>query len=1011
MALSKPLRTSVLALSGITIVFLLIAAAWTKSAEFDELSPLLEVSGNMHPLFLHLPIGVFIYLGIAEVWNLLVSPFSKRAQIPGAFPILLFGTFFAVLAAVAGLLLYLQGDYSGELINRHLNWGIGFAIAAIIVFCCAVIFTVDSALYSLTLLGSIAVLWFAAHKGGLITHGDPLKPLFAEAEVIEEAKPVETLITYEVVDKIFESKCYSCHAVDTKQKSGLLMDSYDALLVGGDTGPALVPGDLRESLISDYSHLPLDDDLHMPPEGKPQLTEMELAFIDQWILAGASPDARLADLEFPDELYNWAIAYMQIDSESSEDEVTVVEMPALPVVDFSKLISGIERYAENSVMRIGEKGDQLLFSAVNARQQFGDQAIVELVKAGQFLTDIDLSNTQVSSSGIQTLTQATSKLKRLNLSGTAVDQNVLENLKQLKDLESLVLFNTSLTAETLASLGELKQLDALYLAQSGLSPEQIAKIRNALPDTEVVADDFLDKNTPAPVASDTPEPKVEETAERGDNSGDILNLAFEKPVSASSYYNVGGESFPASNVTDGRLADTGSPKNWSFWLAQNGDSGAVTIDLEEVHEISRIDLQNTRNRQYADRGIKNFTIEVSTDGSTFEEVTRGTLKRIEQQSPNYYAFETFAFQKTTARFVRINGLTNYVPDNGRHKGSGGLNEVRIFNDPSAKHKHSHGEHGHDHGHTHDDAPPASIESHITGNDAYRFKSDPNWAKLTDGNPIGATHGGIAISKTGEVYVSTDSPRSIMVFDAAGNFLRSFPEQFGGIHSLLMREEDGVEYLYCAHKWGDRLLKLDTQGNIILEINHTEENPIPGTLKGITAVTVGPDGRIYAAIGYGSNHMHIFSPDGELLKTVGSKGAANDQTERNHGLTIDTRFSPARILVADRENLRLVHYDLEGNFIEVHTTGLRRPCSMSIYGDICAVAELAGRVTLLEKSGNIAAHLGDNPNRDQWAKFDTQLQDLAPNIFSAPHGIAFDADGDIYVQDWNKTGRLTKLIRN
>ena len=82
--------------------------------------------------------------------------------------------------------------------------------------------------------------------------------------------------------------------------------------------------------------------------------------------------------------------------------------------------------------------------------------------------------------------------------------------------------------------------------------------------------------------------------------------------------------------------------------------------------------------------------------------------------------------------------------------------------------------------------------------------------------------------------------------------------------------------------------------------------------------------------------------------------------------------------------------------------------MSFLGESLAVAELESRVTILDKSGTPVAFLGDNPDRKQWANFGVKFEDQHTGIFTAPHGIAFAKNGDLYVQDWNATGRVTKL---
>jgi hypothetical protein len=97
----------------------------------------------------------------------------------------------------------------------------------------------------------------------------------------------------------FESKirpvlvknCYECHAADSKKISGgLLVDSRQGLLEGGESGPAVVPGDLKESLlISALKH----DDFEMPPKGK--LSPTVIADFEKWIQDGATDPRRVSN--------------------------------------------------------------------------------------------------------------------------------------------------------------------------------------------------------------------------------------------------------------------------------------------------------------------------------------------------------------------------------------------------------------------------------------------------------------------------------------------------------------------------------------------------------------------------------------------------------------------------------------------------------------------------------------------------------------------------------------------
>lgn len=311
-----------------------------------------------------------------------------------------------------------------------------------------------------------------------------------------------------------------------------------------------------------------------------------------------------------------------------------------------------------------------------------------------------------------------------------------------------------------------------------------------------------------------------------------------------------------------------------------------------------------------------------------------------------------------------------------------------------------------------DGPHAAVR---TGSGAWTYEAVPHWGELPDGKIIGPTHGGVVVDdKTGLIYVSTDSALSVIVYQPDGRFVKTIAPECQGFHAMAIREEEGKTVIYGAQLNGNkppqRVCKIDTEGKLLLEIPNASTGEIPGGWKGLTAVTVAPDGNIFAATGYGANIVHKFDATGKLLKSFGSKGDGEQQFNTPHGLAIDGRFGEPRLLVADREKRRLVHFDLEGNWIGVHASNLRRPCAISILGDHLAIAELEARATILDKSGTPVAFLGDNPNKTQWAKFPVPPGDMKLGIFTAPHGLSFDKDGNLYVQDWNKTGRVTKLVK-
>ncbi len=318
----------------------------------------------------------------------------------------------------------------------------------------------------------------------------------------------------------------------------------------------------------------------------------------------------------------------------------------------------------------------------------------------------------------------------------------------------------------------------------------------------------------------------------------------------------------------------------------------------------------------------------------------------------------------------------------------------------------------DHGAVPGDDPQTAVH---TGNGAWQYEAVPHWGELPDGKIIGPTHGGVVVDdETGLIYLSTDSELSVIVYQPDGKFVKTIAPECRGFHALAIRKEDGKSVIYGAQLNSNqpplRICKIDTEGKLLLEIPNASTGDVPGGWNGVTGVTVAPDGSIFASMGYGSNIVHKFDATGKLLKSFGKKGPDEKEFNTPHGLAIDTRFGEPRLLVADREKRRLVHFDLEGNWIGVHASGLRRPCAVSFHGDFLSVAELESRVTILDKSGTPVAFLGDNPDKSQWANFGVEPKDQHLGIFTAPHGLSFDKDGNLFVQDWNKTGRVTRLTK-
>jgi len=295
----------------------------------------------------------------------------------------------------------------------------------------------------------------------------------------------------------------------------------------------------------------------------------------------------------------------------------------------------------------------------------------------------------------------------------------------------------------------------------------------------------------------------------------------------------------------------------------------------------------------------------------------------------------------------------------------------------------------------------------------KYSIAPNFFEQNpDQKPLGPCHGGVVLDKAGNIYVTTDTERGIVVFSSKGKFLRTFgPTR---IHGLELREENGAEYVYAARPSDHEVIKLKLDGEQVWAIGFPKEAGFY-VLKEVDAfkpcaVTVAPDGSIFIADGYGSNYILKYDKDRKFVKMFGGPGEEEGKFKTCHGIGLDTRQGKPLLLVCNRNNNRVEHWDLDGNFVRVIQKDLRMPAAVHIQGNYAVFPELQGRVTVLDKDGNIVAQVGDNPNEKQRANFGLPQDQWKDGICNSPHGASIDKDGNLIVSEWSQFGHLHKFTR-
>ena len=245
---------------------------------------------------------------------------------------------------------------------------------------------------------------------------------------------------------------------------------------------------------------------------------------------------------------------------------------------------------------------------------------------------------------------------------------------------------------------------------------------------------------------------------------------------------------------------------------------------------------------------------------------------------------------------------------------------------------------------------------------------------------------------------------VFVFSSEGQILASWgADIFKRPHGMFIGPDDAV---YLVDDWGHAVHKFTTDGKLLMTIE-TAENPADtgfiwgGTVLRSgppfnypTGVALSPEGDLYVTDGYGNARVHKFNAQGELLLSWGEPGSGPSQFVRPHSPCVD---ETGRVYVADRKNARIQVFGPQGDFI-TQWQDARRPNDLCLDADgNMFVAEwghvmqdegpvhdaLPGRITVRDLSGRILAELGQEDPR-------------GADLYYAPHGIARDSRGNLYV---------------
>jgi hypothetical protein len=419
------------------------------------------------------------------------------------------GALSAVVAATSGWVLSHEEGYGGELLDGHERAGITVAVAAVLAALVHGSGARASAgarlrIYQVLLGIARVTLVLAGHLGSEITHGaDWLegpgatggagkRASHALATGIgevppasgQESRPSPAPLadpapagsaddTYAArIAPLLAARCGSCHGA-TKHKAGLRLDTREGLLAGGEDGPVLVPGDPAASLLFQRVSKPLEDEDHMPPEGRPQPTSEELSALRAWIAPGAHVGA--------------AAEPPPAGTRPPVPGKGAAPAPVKPSGPPGDALGALDRALIHHE-RAAPDTEDLRIEVAPVAPSFGDAEVQALlVPLADWTVELSLARSAVGDAGVSDLARFP-RLRELDLRATRVSAAGLAALAAHPALEELDLAQTKLADAAVDALLAIPHLRKVTLWHAGLSAEALARLR-AVPALAVEAGD------------------------------------------------------------------------------------------------------------------------------------------------------------------------------------------------------------------------------------------------------------------------------------------------------------------------------------------------------------------------------------------------------------------------------------------------------------------------------------------------------------------------------------------
>lgn len=316
---------------------------------------------------------------------------------------------------------------------------------------------------------------------------------------------------------------------------------------------------------------------------------------------------------------------------------------------------------------------------------------------------------------------------------------------------------------------------------------------------------------------------------------------------------------------------------------------------------------------------------------------------------------------------------------------------------------------------------------ILGQGEFRYRLVPDWGREALAQVSVKNGHAVAVDNSGRLlFLTDDLKNNVVILDSqSGALIKHWTARMPGAHGMSVVNEGNREVLFITDTQLHEVRKLTLDGGELAVFPWPEKTKLYADAKEYR-----PSKTIHFAHGdfcvfdgYGKDYIFHYQPDGTLLRWWGGNlGEGENQLKHwgPHGGALDGR-DPAnpRIIIAMSDQQEIKRFTVEGRFIDKIAMPGGNPRDIVLWGEDAVVPHLGdqwpkdknapGFISVVDRNYKIVSNIGAPPAVYENGVLQPMKSD--GKTFIHPHGVAVDAEGNLYVAQFaSPAAPLLKLER-